>query len=298
MSTIIGHQAVREALGRRIGDGRHVHQSFIFAGPDAVGKFLVAVEWFHRMSGVDTGPVADGSWRRNPDLIVVEPKTETVKGVIKERAIAVEDVRDVLRELALLPYGGHRRVLIVRDAHRLTEESQNALLKTLEEPPAYACIVLVTHEAGRLLPTIRSRCQEVIFRPVPPDTMREAFGGTGVPEAVLALGRPGLAVRYGDPSSGLGADMAVVDTLVRIDACPARERLALAETLSKDPARLSRILGWWLSVEVMRAFGDTAQASGAVGRAGRILDVLVSVRTRPGSLRSAVEDFLVREGSH
>ncbi len=69
-------------------------------------------------------------------------------------------------DLSLRPMVGRRRVAVIDDADRMSNESSNALLKTLEEPPSYAVIVLIAADASKILPTIRSRCQTVRFRPL------------------------------------------------------------------------------------------------------------------------------------
>lgn len=95
-----------------------------------------------------------------------------------------------------------RRVFLVRDAERMNEEAQNALLKTLEEPPGAAVLILITASAGRLLPTIRSRCQRIPFCLLPAAFIEEQLVGAGASRAEaaalagLAQGRLGLALRW------------------------------------------------------------------------------------------------------
>jgi DNA polymerase-3 subunit delta' len=184
---IIGHEKERELL-LRIAKSDSPLQSYIFSGPDRVGKFLVAEEFASLLTG---GSVVD--------IRLVEPLQEEKNGVTKEKMIPVEMIRELRIFLSSYPARGRFRIGIIRDAHRLTEGAQNALLTTLEDPADSAILILITHEPGRILGTVRSRCQTVSFEPVPEEAisigMRELFpDGTAVEPFFFSLGRPGLPI--------------------------------------------------------------------------------------------------------
>jgi DNA polymerase-3 subunit delta' len=117
-------------------------------------------------------------------------------------------VVDVIRTFLIEPAGtkpavSSRRVFLVDEAERMNEGAQNALLKTLEEPPGQTCLILVTSSAERLLPTIRSRCQRVAFGLLPPEFVARQLGQRlNLPAADaealarLAGGRLGAALRW------------------------------------------------------------------------------------------------------
>ncbi|MEI7817448.1 MAG: DNA polymerase III subunit delta' C-terminal domain-containing protein, partial [Desulfuromonadales bacterium] len=86
-----------------------------------------------------------------------------------KRDISVEQLRDMQHVLALRPYEAPRKVCIVDPAERMSVSAANSLLKTLEEPPGNALIILLTENAGMLLPTVRSRCQLIRFAPLSPE---------------------------------------------------------------------------------------------------------------------------------
>ena len=119
----------------------------------------------------------------HPDLAWVEPRGA--------HDVLVDDVRtQVVRQAALRPFEAERRVFVIAEADRMNDESQNALLKTLEEPASFAHFVLVSSAPGRLLPTILSRCQPVRFGPVPPARIAELLEAEGVePRTALACAR-------------------------------------------------------------------------------------------------------------
>src|SRR5207302_6858971 len=113
----------------------------------------------------------------HPDVVEFEPSAASyrVKDDVRER---------MLPEAARAPIEGDRKVLILFEAERLRgnqNESANAMLKTLEEPPARTVLLLVTSVADDLLPTIRSRCQRIEFTPLPDGEVQAALQREGVP---------------------------------------------------------------------------------------------------------------------
>ncbi len=189
---VIGHE---RALGILDGAMRHerVHHAWIFAGPAGVGKLTTAVAFGATLLDPTTGPDLTGrmlpepgsptqelvrAWS-HPDLVVVRKELGKVSSDDavrrqKQTSIAKKVVDEFLIEPATRTgaMGGEgagaraSKVFIVDEAELLGIQAQNALLKTLEEPPPGVVIVLVTAHEDRLLPTIRSRCQRVAFGPL------------------------------------------------------------------------------------------------------------------------------------
>lgn len=198
---IPGQDHVKAMLGRALAGGRLAH-AYLFHGAPGLGKASMAAAL--AAAANCTGGAAEAarggcgrcaSCRRvaagaHPDVIWISPASASIR---------IDQVRALIREAHLRPYAGRRRVFILREADRLTEEAANSLLKTLEEPPADALLILITAFPDALLSTIRSRCQQIPFRPVDPDTVSEVLRAEGVGEAeaaalaVLSGGNPGLA---------------------------------------------------------------------------------------------------------
>ena len=130
----------------------------------------------------------------HPDLIRVTHE--------KPNSISVDEVREqICAEAVIRPFSGKKRVFIVPEAEKMTPQAQNALLKTIEEPPEYVVILLLTESEEALLETIRSRCVKLKMRPVPEQELRRALlSGGGIPEEDAALavsfarGVPGKAM--------------------------------------------------------------------------------------------------------
>jgi len=153
--------------------------AYLFHGPAGVGKRAAAFAFAGELLG-DDGRVERGS---HPDLYVLEPHGDQIR---------IDPIRALRHDLHLRPFEGDRRVYLVLGAHLMNDEAADALLKDLEEPPAYAVIVLVADELGPLPETIHSRCQLVPFRRLSERAVREWLGHHGVgldPEQLTALAR-------------------------------------------------------------------------------------------------------------
>lgn len=182
--------------------GRLAH-TWLVSGEDGIGKNAFA-EWMVRLRWCDHATDAPcgscGSCRRvstgnHPDLVVVErnpPAERDPAGLGSKHEITVGQVRElVLGGLGLKAVEGRGRAVIIRGAEDLNEESQNALLKLLEEPPRQSLLVLVTAREESLLDTVRSRCHELRLAPLEPERMAALAGDADPLLLDLARGRPG-----------------------------------------------------------------------------------------------------------
>src|SRR6266516_2838625 len=134
--------------------------AYLLYGPPGVGKRDLALLFAAEL----LGDHARVERRSHPDLYVLEPLGDQIR---------IDDVRELRRDLHMRPFEASRRVYLVFGADLLNAEAADALLKDLEEPPAYAVIVLVADELGPLPETIRSRCQHVPFRRLSERAVRE-----------------------------------------------------------------------------------------------------------------------------
>lgn len=198
---VVGQEAATAFLRETLKRGRWCH-AYLFAGPEGVGKTMAARIFAQALlcqGGAQTGVPCGGclSCRRfaqgtHPDFLELSPGGKT---------IGIDAVRALQRGLAMRPGLSPRRVAVIEPAEAMTEVAQNALLKTLEEPPGASILLLVAHVAAGLLPTIVSRCQRVRFSTVPPaelkalvEEKRPEYQGAGGLIAALAEGRPGIAL--------------------------------------------------------------------------------------------------------
>jgi DNA polymerase-3 subunit delta' len=178
----------------------------------------------------------------HPDVHVVAPE-----GAGEQVRLA--QVGALVAELALLPMEGRVRVAIVTAAHRMNPDAQNALLKTLEEPPGRACIVLCADDLAPILPTVVSRAARLRLGPVPSAVIEVLLRDRGLADAARARsaavasgGLPGVAIALAaDPESTIVAARLVRQLLDLVDA-DRRARLAAVASLLADGAALDAIV--------------------------------------------------------
>ncbi|MBL9119682.1 MAG: hypothetical protein JNL80_07200 [Phycisphaerae bacterium] len=232
-SRILGQDRAIGSLTKALAGG-HVHHAWIFHGPFGVGKRTTAIEFARLL--LDSATTRDNIERFTPvrgtqvDKLIGAGTHPDLHIINKERteSSAIASLRDkkqtnipvdLLRELMLggtvdgkqfdgavwrTPYMGHGKVFIIDEAELLDEIGQNALLKTLEEPPPGTVILLITTREDRLLPTIRSRCQRVAFGTLDEPAMRQWLGSART-TAGLELDSSSLAwiERFAEGSPGL-----------------------------------------------------------------------------------------------
>jgi DNA polymerase-3 subunit delta' len=148
---VIGFESQKRYLEQSLQKGMLSH-AYLFSGPEMIGKRLFALSFAERInhSGL--------SFDLDPDIRVLSGKSDE-----GQTSIPIEDIRNLKFFLSLTPLRGERRIVVIDDAHRMTNEASNAFLKVLEEPPLHALILLISSQPEALLPTVVSRCQEVRF---------------------------------------------------------------------------------------------------------------------------------------
>lgn len=199
-----GHEAAIRILREAVSRGR-VASGYLLFGPEGVGKAMVARRFARAIlcpEGARTGDAcgecpacvrsASGS---HPGLVEIERESRATQ-------LRVSQIHDLAEKLSLRPLEGESKVAVLDDVERANEESFNALLKTLEEPPPRTTLVLVTSNREVVPETVRSRCQGVRFGPLPRADVRAILSAVeGLePEdadalAELAAGSPGRALR-------------------------------------------------------------------------------------------------------
>lgn len=184
-SDLLSHERQLEWFRTALSQGR-LASSFLFVGPDGIGKrcfaLLLAKSLLCRQTTPDTlapcnacEDCAQVDASSHPDLIQISKPADKaflpIELLIGEREKRMRE--GLCHDISLRPYGGRRKIAIVDDADYLNLEGANSLLKTLEEPPQNSLIILVSSSLQRQLPTIRSRCQAIIFEPLQTEHLTE-----------------------------------------------------------------------------------------------------------------------------
>lgn len=175
---VIGQERAVAALQAGLRSSRPAH-AYLLVGPPQVGKFTLALELAKALNCSEADPpcgqcrscqrIAQG---RHADVQVITLENQESQ---TRKEVGIAQVRELERTVALSPYEGRWRVLIIDPADALSTEAQNAFLKTLEEPPPRVAFVLVTSRPEGLLPTVTSRCQRLELSLLPAATVEKAL---------------------------------------------------------------------------------------------------------------------------
>lgn len=256
--------------------GGRLAQAYCFTGPPGVGKRTTAVALAQAvkcLSPVATpaggeGPDACGACRactliaagQHPDVTLIAPEEKTV--------ITIDQIRGVAARASLRAHAGTVKVWILDPAHEMQEPAANAFLKTLEEPPAGSLFILVTTGFSALLPTIRSRCQEVRFVPLAAEHLRTVLTrhGRNAEDAAVAVAAAGgsaeRALAMNAPEVWAARTQLVEEVWSALDDLPTL--LDRAERLGRDRGALEDAL------DSLLAFTRDASVAG-IGPSGASL---------------------------
>lgn len=262
-SELVGHEQIKEHLQAAIRDKKPFH-AYIFQGDVGVGKEAVATAFAAGLqcqgegekpckSCVSCHQAESGN---QPDIIWVN----------REKAsLGIDEIREKLcNTMDIKPFSSPYKIYIVPEAEKMTEAAQNALLKTIEEPPEYGVVILMTSNISELLPTIQSRCLTLDFRPLSTATV-EAFLRTQcqVPDylakasAAFAQGNIGKAVRYARSEDFIERKDKILSLLHNVRQMDLSEMLALIKDLGtrKDETRdyIDLMSLWYRDVLLFKA---------------------------------------------
>jgi len=232
--------------------GGRIPNAWLFAGPEGVGKMRTAkalalvlnCENRHPPSAMACGTCSSCrtlNSGNHPDLIVIEPEKQEIR---------VAQIRSVCVQLEKKAFGARKRMIVLDQAERLTPGAANAALKILEEPPDDTHFVLIAEEVENVLPTIRSRCQQLHFHPLPPRTietlLQQAHGidaETSRRIAAVSSGSMKQALLLAEPQWFLWREW-LLDILEQIDRLHPTERLLFGELLLSRADHLDKSLDW------------------------------------------------------
>lgn len=170
---IIGHEQIIEHLQNAITMDKVSH-AYIINGPDKSGKMMLAEAFAAALQCEKGGPepcmechsCKQAAGKNQPDIIYVRHQ--------KPGTISVDDIRtQVNQDIMIKPYSSRHKIYIIDEAEKMNVQAQNALLKTIEEPPAYAILILLTTNADALLPTILSRCVTLNIKAVADEKIKQ-----------------------------------------------------------------------------------------------------------------------------
>lgn len=157
---IIGNENNKELL-KNIINKNNISHSYMFIGKESIGKMLFAKEFAKAILCLETEKPCNKckscieyDSNNNPDISILEAEDNTIK---------ISQIRELIKKVYEKPIVSSRKIYIINDSEKMTKDAQNSLLKTLEEPPEYITIILITSNENLFLPTIKSRCTKIYF---------------------------------------------------------------------------------------------------------------------------------------
>ena len=265
-SELAGQESTVARIKTALANDR-VHHALLFCGPDGVGKYLAAqhLAQVFVCRQVNKAGEACGECpacykchhTSHPDIVELAPN--------EKNKISVDDIRQASQVLYIQPLEAPFKVLIIRDADTMNPQAQNALLKTLEEPPGNSKIILTSAKPRAFLLTILSRCQRLDFLPVPTEAIQKMLlsqldldEATAHLIAALSQGSPARALNT-DPDETVAHRDRVADLDLALSASTPRcaaKAIQQASELSSEKDELKnrlQLLGVWLRDQILIA---------------------------------------------
>ena len=158
---IIGNQEVKQYLSKNI-QNQNILQAYLFLGTEGIGKKIIAKQFARKILCDNTNEETCTCksctcfvGENHPDFMLINENGETIK---------IEQIRKITEKVIEKPIISARKVYIINDAEKMTKDAQNCLLKTLEEPPEFITIILISSNENAILNTIKSRCIKIKFK--------------------------------------------------------------------------------------------------------------------------------------
>ena len=219
--TILGNQKVKQMLQNSI-EKNIVSHSYMFIGLEGIGKKMIAKEFAKKIlclnqiidNQCNCKSCIEFDTNNNPDFLIVEPDGNSIK---------IEQIRNLQKLIQEKPIISNRKVYIIDNADLMTKEAQNCLLKTLEEPPEYAVIILVGSNENLFLPTIKSRCMILHFDKISNEEMKrylkDNLGINQINEEMLDMfqGSIGKAINLKDKQEEYESIYGFINNLGKMD---------------------------------------------------------------------------------
>jgi len=200
-ASITAQDEAVEILQDEIRNKRLSH-AYLFSGKSGIGKSKLAFEFskaiFCENSALDSCGECISCKKMDHHN---HPDFKKIEILEDKNAISIDQIRELKKEIAYKPYEADRKIYIIEEAEEMTKEAANSLLKTLEEPPSFATIILLAEDTGKMLPTIISRCQQIKLKTASRAKIKELLikRGTAAEKAELlsmtAEGSPGKAIK-------------------------------------------------------------------------------------------------------
>ncbi len=266
-SEIVGHEQIMEHLQNAI-EADKVSHAYILNGPDKAGKMMIAKAFAQTLQCEKGGiepcmechSCKQAMSGNQPDIIYVRHE--------KPNTISVDDIRtQINNDIVVKPYSSKRKIYIVDEAEKMNQQAQNALLKTIEEPPAYAVLLLLTTNADTFLPTILSRCVRLNLKAVRDEEIKDfLMKKHQLPDyqadvcVAFAQGNVGKAIQLASSDSFNELKTAALQLLKRLDDIELYEMTEAVKQISEYKLEINDyfdlMMIWYRDILYFKATND------------------------------------------
>lgn len=259
---IIGNEKIKEELRKSIEENRVSH-SYMFIGIEGIGKQMIAKEFAKMIlcnNEKEKGcnkckSCIEFQSQNHPDFLYVAPDGNSIK---------IEQIRYLQRKIQEKPIISDKKVYIINDADKMTQEAQNCLLKTLEEPPEYGVIILIGSNENAFLNTIKSRCMKLTFQSISPEKIEQyiekVYGISNLHSNMLDAfqGSIGKAIALKDKKEEYENIEKMIEKLDKTDMT---ELIRLGEALYQSKEEINSILEYMNIILLKLSKEDTKYAN-------------------------------------
>lgn len=246
---IVGHSNIVSYLKHSL-DSSQIGQAYLFVGPAHLGKIILTKYFVDQL--VEGADQASASPKLHPDIHWLARETNEKTGKLKKN-ISIEQVRQLQNKLSLHSFLNTYKVGVITQAHTLSTEAANSLLKTLEEPTPKTVLILIAESIAHLPPTIVSRCQVFKFLPVSTQEIFDHLLSLKVERkkaknlAALSFGRPGIAINFATNTDNYSEYLAEGRNFVHLLRSDLNERFKIVGDIVKnnDLEGIYQILNHW-----------------------------------------------------
>lgn len=256
MWSTLGHSRAINLLSYALKSGQVSH-AYLFVGAPNSGKMALAIDLAQAVNCQGADPPCKECRSCQHIASGNHPDVQVISTLPDKKLISIEQVKAMQADANLTPFEGRYKVFIYQDAEKLSQDASNRLLKTLEEPPSYVIIMLLTSNENDMLPTVVSRCQRIDIPAMPVKTIEDyLLANLGVPPqrarliAWLSKGRLGWAIRATEDTAILETRKNEIAAFIELRSAGLSRRLAysaeIAARFSKKREDVERMLDLWL----------------------------------------------------
>ena len=243
-NNIIGNEENKKALENAI-NKENISHSYMFIGKTGIGKFLFAKEFAKAiLCQEDKKPCnrceecITFDQNNNPDIVIIDEE---------EKSIKTDTIKNMVKDVYEKPLKGYKKIYIINNSEKMTKEAQNSLLKTLEEPPVYVVMILITENENLLLNTIKSRCTKINFKSLTINELRnileEKYNFQNISENILKIAEGSVrrAISALDNQNTINL---ITDIFSKIEKINVIDMLNAKEEIFKDKENTEEILNY------------------------------------------------------